>query len=501
MVNERDTLAKRTGGIDETLLPVQYADDGTPIYFDVERQQFYVTDPQRAHQGGREYIQPGDERLRQAFGKAIPTPASTGPSATALLASADRARELAQQAKQFDQEFAYQVAQDDELLRWNMAKERAAIAEGNKDRELRAHSLIENITARIEQTKLARRQMMLDTASEIGRLAQNPADAGRLAGFLRAGLSLSELMNTGQNAITDESAAPIQALLQSQQDLANAPVERAPTLAELFQPIDPEGFFEGVANAALPGGETDATAPEGDRVVAANPRAPMNSVGGAIPVPGAPDAIGNITDLISGAFSGRRAPFTEDIDPNLGDQGAPRFPSIGEEIARFLGTPALADGGTTSAPAAIVGEAGPELMTRNPDGSVTITPFDDIPGMQDGGTFEGFGGFNPFRYDPSRQPIPGPQAQQPKTPGPVTVQDARDFIQGVGNTALQRGGFGSAADASPLKVAAPGTSNFLRQLSASTAGALGFGPPDLFFDELAKLIPIGAPERSVGRTR
>ena len=73
--------------------------------------------------------------------------------------------------------------------------------------------------------------------------------------------------------------------------------------------------------------------------------------------------------------------------------------------------------------------------------------------------------------------------------GPVSADVARLFLTDVQRDALRRGGFTDPTRVSPLRVSAPGTSQYLQQLSASVAGTLGFGPSDLFFEELQRLRP------------
>ena len=84
-----------------------------------------------------------------------------------------------------------------------------------------------------------------------------------------------------------------------------------------------------------------------------------------------------------------------------------------------------------------------------------------------------------------------PQAAVPTQPGPVSPEVARLFLTDVQRDALRRGGFTDPTQVSPIRVSAPGTSRFLRDLSASVAGTLGYGSPELFFEELQRLQPRG----------
>jgi hypothetical protein len=47
----------------------------------------------------------------------------------------------------------------------------------------------------------------------------------------------------------------------------------------------------------------------------------------------------------------------------------------------------MADGGTTGSRVMLVGEEGPEIVIRNPDGTTTVIPNDQITEAQEGGTF------------------------------------------------------------------------------------------------------------------
>ena len=85
-------------------------------------------------------------------------------------------------------------------------------------------------------------------------------------------------------------------------------------------------------------------------------------------------------------------------------------------------------------------------------------------------------------------------------PGPVSAEEAMKFLSGVQQDALRRAGFDDPRDVSPVRVSAPGTSRFLQDLSASVAGTLGFGPAQLFFEELQRLQPQGVRSGTGRRT-
>jgi hypothetical protein len=492
------------GGFERDIIGSFVTEEGQPVVVTFDGGVWFINGEEADLQDGKDA-----EWVQRAIAGEPST--SGGRSADSIAVDARAAADRAESARQFDLRLANDQARDEETLAFNVAKERSAIAEGNEERALRAHGLVEQITARIQETKLRREQLLVETAAEIGRLAANPADVGQLAGFLRAGLTQRELINSGQNAITAESAAPIQSLLQTQRNLVNQPPGQIPSFEQFFNAVDPN--FTSELDSDVVAGDT---ANDGTGVVS----------GG----------LGHIPAVLAD-------PAVAGPLPELSN----RFPTREEEIARFFREANLspdaeefvpqrrplgfADGGTTHAPAAIVGEEGPELMTRNADGSVTITPMDDIPGMADGGTMgvprkstgqpvgsEGLGFVTEFfnALSPQQQIAAGgtgpeitakngPPLEQvgkvePPTTGDVTLQEALDFLGKSGQDALKLGGFANASETSPLKVAAPGTSRFLRDLSASTSAALGFGPQSLFFEELLRLIPRGVQAQVRGRT-
>lgn len=102
-------------------------------------------------------------------------------------------------------------------------------------------------------------------------------------------------------------------------------------------------------------------------------------------------------------------------------------------------------------------------------------------------------------------PVDVPQAEPsasvaPAQPMPVDAEVARLFQQQVAQDAMRRAGFTDPSQASPIKVSAPGTRRFLQDLSASVAGTLGFGPSQLFFEELQRLQPQGVRSGVARRT-
>ena len=110
------------------------------------------------------------------------------------------------------------------------------------------------------------------------------------------------------------------------------------------------------------------------------------------------------------------------------------------------------------------------------------------------------GALTPDQVIPPQQTAAGVRqtAQNPGGVGPVSEEIARLFLNDVQQDALRRGGFTDPRQVSPIKVSAPGTSRFLQDLSASVAGTLGFGPSQLFFEELQRLRPQGV-RRGVAR--
>ena len=219
--------------------------------------------------------------------------------------------QLAEQIRQFDIDDARQR----ENLRFLLRKEQVATEEGNRASLQNAHALREQVSARIENNRLQRQQMVTEVKSlnaqmennvrvfnaqeaarveqlneqrrqanldrlervsaQIGELAQNPADVGKLAAFLRSGRpnAISSAIARGEDAITDESLLGLRGLLGVRDELQRGPtlatgnfidaelvdvpefatpLGTAPAIEELFQPItfDPSGIERGPSAAA-----------------------------------------------------------------------------------------------------------------------------------------------------------------------------------------------------------------------------------------------------------
>ena len=85
--------------------------------------------------------------------------------------------------------------------------------------------------ARVEELNEQRRQSNLQqlqsVSAQIGELASNPADVGKLAGFLRSGRrdAISSAIARGENAITDESLLGLRGLLGAREGLQQGPTQ------------------------------------------------------------------------------------------------------------------------------------------------------------------------------------------------------------------------------------------------------------------------------------
>lgn len=657
--------------------PVGFADDGTPIFWDPAAQQFYTVDPARAHQGGREFIQPGDPRLRQAFGQAEPT-GSAGPTGSwtsvvdaqgnvifynpttgqqqnpginvgdpnaitpyqqqqidlQLQQLNQNAQQTQQQGQQFDAsaqqdadqfnaelftsieqsnatiraqqaQLAESIRQSDiadaaarEQMRFAIRQVEVATEEGNANRlqtavQIRAtiqnqiqqiglqrqtlvsgieqgnaaianNAAMYNATAKAnadalnEQRRQTNLQQLQAVSSEIGTLAQNPADVGKLAAFLRAGQNdaISQAIARGEDAITDESLLGLRGLLGVRDELQKGPTEAtpylidptfanvpefandlgvAPEISDIFQPIsfdasgiqreatapapDYSQFFTQITQPAPV--QASVTQPQAAPQV--TPQAPYQPVG----APAAPQtqeqAIAAQPDIWKDLLSR--------LSPELGGTyGLEHGGMVGPGMPVWIGDSSD-------------GKENKELTITDGQGNLFAIPEDKIPKAETGGLFTS----QPLAYDPTdpragftpppaqslgtpinSQPIPfepnaratqtasTPQylgstaqnvAQTAQNPAlgtgqiaPVSAEVARLFLTDVQQDALRRGGFTDPTQVSPLKVSAPGTSNFLQQLSASVSGTLGYGPVELFMEELRKLQPQGVGRGASRRT-
>ena len=218
--------------------------------------------------------------------------------------------QLTEQVRQFE----IQDARERENMRFLLRKEQVATEEGNRAALQNALALQEQISSRLENNRFQRQQLVTEVqglnaqiennvrvfnaqeqarveqlndqrrqanlqqlqsvSSQIGELAQNPADVGKLAAFLRSGnrAPISSAIARGENAITDESLLGLRGLLGVREGLQQGPTlatanridgqqiavpqfgELGPTpeIASMFSPsnFDPTGIERGASPAA-----------------------------------------------------------------------------------------------------------------------------------------------------------------------------------------------------------------------------------------------------------
>ena len=218
--------------------------------------------------------------------------------------------QLTEQVRQFD----IQDARERENMRFLLRKEQVATEEGNRAAFQSAVALQEQISSRLENNRFQRQQLVTEVgglnaqiennvrvfnaqekrrveqlneqrrqanlqqlqsvSSQIGDLASNPADVGKLAAFLRSGNAspISSAIARGENAVTDESLLGLRGLLGVREGLQQGPTQasanlieanlvdmpqfgqlgQAPDVGSLYNPIafDPSGIAGGPSPAA-----------------------------------------------------------------------------------------------------------------------------------------------------------------------------------------------------------------------------------------------------------
>lgn len=218
--------------------------------------------------------------------------------------------QLTEQVRQFD----IQDARERENMRFLLRKEQVATEEGNRAAFQSAVALQEQIGSRLENNRFQRQQLVTEVgglnaqiennvrvfnaqekarveqlneqrwqanlqqlqnvSSQIGDLASNPADVGKLAAFLRSGNAspISSAIARGENAITNESLLGLRGLLGVREGLQQGPTQatanlieanlvdmpqfgdlgQAPDVGSLYNPIafDPSGIEGGPSPAA-----------------------------------------------------------------------------------------------------------------------------------------------------------------------------------------------------------------------------------------------------------
>lgn len=394
---------------------------------------------------------------------------------------------LTEQIRQTD----LQDARERENLRFMVVREGIAVEEGNQARLQSAVALREQIEGRIESNRLTRQQMTTDVqtinaqiennvnvfnaqekartealnearratnlselrenAELIGELAANPADVGKLAGFLRAGGGgqISSAIARGENAITDESLAPLSGALGAQRSLLegptvatpnliegafvdapvfDTPLGTAPEVADLFNAINPD--FSGIERGPSPQAldpsqffqqiglppEIQATLLQMPPEVQAQFIEQFTG-GGAAQIAPTGGAAGGAVPTVESTFQ----PV---INPNaLNTAGEPLQPRefaatvpVGETdlvipegtnvdnidptltqdlIDEFFGRLTQMEHGGKAPPGTpvVVGDGkgdSRELAMTDARGNLVVIPFDKLPHAQDGGVFEDF---------------------------------------------------------------------------------------------------------------
>lgn len=190
---------------------------------------------------------------------------------------------------------------------------------------------------------------------------------------------------------------------------------------------------------------------------------PSDSATAAPSQPTAPTPIDRSKLTTDQLMSVIRAGFTNINDPT------------DDQLASLLGIPGAAEGGTFGpGQPVLVGEGGkPEIAVVDAQGNLTVVP---LAGQaQTGGFFENLLGGSPS----------------------VGIDVASQFLRQAQADTLQRAGVNRVQ--SPLDVAAPGTSGFLRTLAAATASTGAGIPTDVFFERIAQLQPRGLDLRGVMR--
>ena len=178
--------------------------------------------------------------------------------------------------------FEAQDARDSENMRFLLRKQQVAVEEGNRTALQQAFGLQEQISSRIESTRLQRQQLVTNVqtlnaqmasetarfnsqqqmqadqinesrrqanldqrrgvARDIAEFSANPGDVGKMASYLRSGgaTGITQAMAAGETAITDESLLPLELLLGTRNELNGGPNNFDPTLVDAPEVAIPE---------------------------------------------------------------------------------------------------------------------------------------------------------------------------------------------------------------------------------------------------------------------
>lgn len=359
----------------------------------------------------------------------------------------------------------------------NLSREEQAgrTAEGVANRNLTREGLA-------RQDAQERARLGLERDAKIAEFSANPGDVGRLSAMLqRGGLSnISTALGNGETNITDRSLEPLASLLapgpaaynpQYETYTPNVKYETAP--GPLTQAITKAAPV--VAPAPAPTG-SPAPAPQ---VFAQAPAGtgPTAQTGGVDPV------LMALIRAASPAGSQGALPYAEDGAAIMGDDMGEMMDKPEGVSEGWLNKLMALVAELGLEPKAIAGERGKEsgeTVYADPGANVVIAPdkgkgAKGKPKMATGG-------------------IAG------MAPGSPSLNDlmalARQFMQSTGQTALQRSGFGTAP--TPVSLADPGTSRFVRTLGGATTATVKGIDPGAFAEELNRLVPQ-ALQYGVGR--
>lgn len=361
-------------------------------------------------------------------------------------------------------------------------------AKANADAQMQA----QQINQQRESDNLAQRR---GVANDIANFAKNPGDVGANASYLLAGggnaptgpSAISQAIAGGQDARTAQSLVPLDLLLQNRDQLMKGPNLFQPSLVNAPNVQMPQfgqggnGLPEGFVNNGYAGGW--------------NPSARPGEGAQAAPSGGGTAPAGNYGTWNPGnANTG----YTGSVDAN----------------GNLVATPAMADGGATTAPLFKGNEQGAELFLNPTGAPIYVIPAPQtekmtkgkkVPGYADGtlfqqptdGTVNQVGTSNP-------DSIPlglGGASTIGDTGNAQSTQNSLDFLNNAYRLALRGTPFANSGAPTPVGLSAPGTSPFLQQMGAGLA-SIGYGVnPALFLSEAQNAAPVGLSGAPTRRSR
>lgn len=477
-------------------------------------------------------IQLGRDQLNEAIRKSL---ADDAKDAETMRFNRDKFRV---ETERGDKQLALQTQQLMETIQNRidnraLAREQMQATAANIDRQIAA-TAAEGQANRAQRTYEAQLADKLSRDKAIAEYSRNPGDIGAVSAFLqRNGQSnISTALGQGETAVTDRSLEPLQNLLSPPPSGPSGGGAAGPLTSAMAGAQPPQRKLNPYeANPNMGKGSAQIIDSQGnlwDYVPGQSERQIIgHTTPGSAYMTGDPNAPGGSGTVTRTGMDRTAANY------NMDASGVPDW------VNRFEDGGAVVPHGVLNGLMAIVrklglepkavagerGQANGETVYAPPDASVVVMPDKGagMPHMQDGGVTTGW--WNPpqqtgeFTYSGGAS---GPVAPVPAgsvtgtapavtgaSPGSVTgptasllnplLQQARDFQQRTGQTALERSGFGAAP--TPISLADPGTSPWLRQLGASTTAAIKGIPPEVFLNELMRLIPRGMQFGMPGRTR